>query len=179
MTKVRELERRILHRGKVGSFGLYRVALPGGGSTTLELLRHPGAAAVVPFLEPGRVLLIRQYRFAAGGVIWEVPAGKLDPGEPAEACAARELREETGYRAGRLEAVGEILTTPGFTDERIHLFCAYELEPGEPERGPSELIDLAPVALDEALDMIDRGDIVDGKTIAALWHAARRADAGR
>ena len=135
--RVREVGRRVLHEGPVGSFGLYELELPGGERVTLPLIRHPGAAAVVPFLDDGRVLLIRQYRFAADGVIWEVPAGKREPGEAPEVCAARELEEETGYRAGRLERTGEILTTPGFSDEVIHLFCAFDLTPGRLQREPS------------------------------------------
>ena len=172
---VREISRRILHRGSVGSFGLYELELPEGTRVTLELVRHPGAAAVVPFVDAERILMIRQYRFAVGGVIWEVPAGKLDPGEAPEACAARELEEETGYRAGRIERTGEILTTPGFTDERIWLFCAWELEAGRAAREPAELIELCEVELSRALEMIQRGEIVDAKSIVALWHAARRA----
>ena len=97
------------------------VDLPNGRRVEFDLVRHPGAAAVVPFMEDGRVLLIRQFRFATGGEILEIPAGKLDPGEAPEACAARELEEETGYRAGRLERLGSIWTTPGFCDEIIHL----------------------------------------------------------
>lgn len=174
-TPFRELGHRILHEGKVGSFGLYELELPDGRSFTLELLRHPGAACVVPFLDDGRVLLIRQFRFAAGTVIWEAPAGKLEPGEAPELCAARELEEETGYRAGRMVRTGEILTTPGFTDERIHLYCAFELAQGRQAREPSESIELAPVQLSEALRMIETGDITDAKTIVALHHATRLA----
>ncbi len=172
--RVREVGRRVLHEGPVGSFGLYELELPGGERVTLPLIRHPGAAAVVPFLDDGRVLLIRQYRFAADGVIWEVPAGKREPGEAPEVCAARELEEETGYRAGRLERTGEILTTPGFSDEVIHLFCAFDLTPGRLQRKPSELIELRTLELEHALAMVDDGAIVDGKTIAALYHAGRR-----
>jgi len=171
---VREVGRRVLHEEPVGSVGLSQLEVPGGVRVTLPLIRHPGAAAVVPFVDDGRVLLIRQYRFAADGVIWEVPAGKREPGEAPEVCAARELEEETGYRPGRLERVGEILTTPGFSDEVIHLFCAFDLAPGRLQREPSELIELRTVELATALAMVDDGAIVDGKTIAALYHAGRR-----
>ena len=168
----RELSRRVLHEGSVGSFALHDLELSNGTRVTLELLRHPGAAAVVPFLDRERILLIRQYRFAANGVIWEVPAGKRDPGETAEACAARELEEETGYRAGRIERTGEILTTPGFSDERIWLFCAFDLLPGPARPEPSEAIELHTVELARALEMIRSGEIVDAKTIVALHHAS-------
>ena len=148
------------------------VDLPNGRRVEFDLVRHPGAAAVVPFLDDGRVLLIRQYRFATGGEILEVPAGKLDPGEAPEACAARELEEETGYRAGRLERLGSIWTTPGFCDEIIHLYAAFDLEPSEQRLEPDEIIELVPTPLDEALDALT-GPVVDGKTATALLLAAR------
>ena len=168
------MSRRVLHEGKIGSFALEEVELPSGHRVTLEVLRHPGAAAVVPFLDDERVLLLRQYRYAAGGPIWEIPAGKLDPGEDPELCARRELEEETGYRAGRIERTGEILTTPGFTDERIHLFCAYDLTPGKLDHEAAEVIELHDFPLREVLAMVDRGEITDAKTIAALYHVVRR-----
>src|SRR5215813_5994861 len=105
-----------------------RVALPNGREVMLDIVHHPGAAAVVPFLSRDEVVLIRQFRHAAGGTILEVPAGKLDAGEPPERCAARELTEEAGYRADRIVALGSIWTTPGFTDEKIYLFAAFDLE---------------------------------------------------
>ena len=169
----RELSRRVLHEGPVGSFGLHELELANGAHVTLELLRHPGAAAVVPFLDDERILLIRQYRFAAQGEIWEVPAGKRDAGETPEVCAARELQEETGYRAGRLERTGEILTTPGFSDERIWLYCAFDLVPGPARPAPGEEIELHTVELARALEMVRTGEIVDAKTIVALHHADR------
>ena len=165
----REHGHRELHRGPVGSFGLHDLELSTGERFELELLRHPGAAAVVAFVDAEHILLIRQYRFAVDNVIWEVPAGKREPDEAPEVCAARELAEETGFRAGRLERVGEIITTPGFSDERIHLFSAHDLERG-PTAHDRELIEVHEVALSDALRMVDDGEITDGKTIAALWH---------
>ncbi|HXZ85375.1 MAG TPA: NUDIX hydrolase [Myxococcota bacterium] len=173
----RLVERRVLWEGNVGSFGLDTVDLPSGERATLALFRHPGAAAVVPFLDRERIVLLRQFRHAAGGVIWEVPAGKLDRGEDPLACAARELEEETGYRAGRIERTGSILTTPGFTDERIHLFCAYELAPGHAKPEAHEVLHAEIVPLERALAMVESGEICDGKTIAALFLAARRGRA--
>jgi ADP-ribose pyrophosphatase len=170
----RLVARRVLWEGSVGSFGLDTVVLPGGQRTELAILHHPGAAAVVPFLDHDRVVLLRQFRHAAGGTLWEVPAGKLDGGEDPAVCAARELAEETGYRAGRLERTGAIFTTPGFTDERIHLFCAYDLSPGATAHEHHEVIHTEVGPFARALEMIDAGEITDGKTIAALFLAARR-----
>jgi ADP-ribose pyrophosphatase len=150
------------------------VTLPNGRTTTLDLIRHPGASAVVPFLGDDEVLLIRQYRYAAGGEIYEVPAGKLDAGEDPETCARRELEEETGYRAGRLEALATIWTTPGFTDERIHLFAARGLEPSAQQLDPDELIELVPMPFARALERVWSGEIADAKSALALVHAARR-----
>jgi len=171
------VERRVIWEGNVGSFGLDTVVLPSGKSATLALFKHPGAAAVVPFLDEENVVLLRQFRHAAGGEIWEVPAGKLDRGEDPRLCAARELEEETGYRAGRVVQTGSILTTPGFTDERIHLFCAYDLVEGTAAPEAHEVLRSEIVPLAHALAMIESGEICDGKTIAALFLAARRGRA--
>jgi ADP-ribose pyrophosphatase len=168
------MTRRIIHRGKVLLHAIEEVELPNGTRAELEIIHHPGAAAVVPFLSEDRILLLRQYRHAAGGYIWEIPAGKLDPGEEPRACAERELAEETGYRAGRIEPTGVLLTTPGFTDERIYLYSAFDLEPGATAHEASEVIELHEVPFAEALAMVDRGEIVDAKTLAALFHASRR-----
>jgi ADP-ribose pyrophosphatase len=169
-----EVSHRELYAGSIGRFGLHEVALGSDVRVTLALLRHPGAAAVLPFVGPDRILLIRQYRFAAKEVIWEVPAGKLDPGEAPAACAARELEEETGFRPGRIEVLGRLLTTPGFTDECIHLFSAHDLVAGRTAREPAELIEVHEIPLARAFEMVERGEIIDGKTIAALFHASRR-----
>ena len=171
----RTLSREVVNESSVGSFGLERVALPNGNTTTLAVLKHPGASAVVPFLDADTVIMLRQYRHAVGGTIWEVPAGKLDPGEEPAVCALRELQEETGYRAGRLQPLGKMLSAPGFSDEVIYLFAAHELEPGERRLEGNEVIETHEVALEQALGMIDRGEIIDAKTIAALFHVARRS----
>ena len=149
------------------------VTLPGGRETVLDIVRHPGAAAVVPFLDDETVLMIRQYRHAAGGTILEVPAGKLDDGEAPELCAARELEEEAGRSAGRLEKLGWIFTTPGFTDEVIHLFAAYDLREVPTRHEPDEVIERVPMPFAEALDRVWRGGIPDAKSALALIHAAR------
>lgn len=168
-------ERRV-QRGAQFELVTEPVEMPNGRRVQLDLVRHPGASAVVPFLDDERVLMIRQYRFATGGELLEIPAGKLDPGETPEECAARELLEETGYRAGRLEKLAAIWTSPGFTDEVIHLFAAFDLELATQALEPDEVIELAPMPLDEALAWIRRSDVVDGKSAMALMLAADRLE---
>jgi ADP-ribose pyrophosphatase len=162
-----------LYSGRIVNLDLDSVRFPDDSMGQLEMLRHPGAAAVVPFLDPPggadpQVLLIRQFRHAADGYIWEVPAGRLDSGEPPESCAARELEEETGMRARRLERLTTIYTTPGFTDERIHLFLADGLEPGAEHREADEFMELHTLRWSRVMGMMERGEIVDGKTLVSL-----------
>ena len=152
-----------------------RATLPNGRQVDLDMVRHPGAAAVVPFLSEDDVLLIRQYRHAAGGMILEIPAGKLDDAEDPAQCAARELEEEAGCRAGRLEPLGWIWTTPGFTDERIFLFAGFELSEVPHQREPDEFIETLRVPLAEALELVWRGELTDAKSALALLHAAHRS----
>ncbi len=166
-------ERRV-QRGAQFELVTEAVELPNGRCVDFDLVRHPGAAAVVPFLDDGRVLMIRQYRFATGGEILEIPAGKLDPDEAPDACAARELLEETGFRAGRLEKLAAIWTSPGFTDEVIHLYAAFDLEAAEQQLEPDEIIELEPMGLAEAIDAMRNSDICDGKSATALLLAAER-----
>ncbi len=166
-------ERR--YEGRVIHLDVDTVRFPDGSTGQLEMIRHPGAAAVVPMLDDPaapdpRVLLIRQFRHAADGIIWEVPAGRLDAGESPEACARRELAEETGMRAGRLERLTTIYTTPGFTDERIHLFLAGGLEEGDHRREADEFMELRPTPWSEAMRLIERGEIMDGKTLVSLLY---------
>ena len=168
--------RREVYRGRIVDLGIERVTLPNGTEVELEVIRHKGASAVAAVDDAGRVTLIRQFRHAAGGYIWELPAGVLDhPGEAPDACAERELLEETGLRAGRLTHLATILTTPGFTDERIHLFLAQELREERPAHEHDEVIaEVRRLPLPEALAMVPRGEIVDGKTICGLHLAAAR-----
>jgi ADP-ribose pyrophosphatase len=154
-----------------------RIRTPIGTELELEIIRHPGAAAVVPLLagpdaaDPA-VLLIRQYRYAADGMLWEIPAGVLEPGEPPADCARRELREETGAEADQIEHLTTIFTTPGFTDEVIHLFLATGIRGGAAAPNPDELIEVEARPLSRALGMIRDGEIRDGKTIVALLFVA-------
>jgi ADP-ribose pyrophosphatase len=162
-----------LYSGRIVNLDLDSVRFPDDSVGQLEMLRHPGASAVVPFLDPPgeadpRVVLIRQFRHAADGFIWEIPAGRLDAGESPETCASRELEEETGMRARRLERLTSILTTPGFTDERIHLFLAEGLEPGAEHREADEFMELHTLRWSEVLRLVESGEIVDGKTLVSL-----------
>jgi ADP-ribose pyrophosphatase len=166
-----------VYTGRIVSLDVDKVQFPNGTSGELEMIRHPGASAVVPFLddpssEDPRVVLIRQYRYAAEGFVYEIPAGRLDSGEEPEACAHRELREETGYTARTLLPMTSFYTTPGFTDERIHLFAAVGLSEGDSQLESDEILDLHTVALSKAMEMIAAGEIQDGKTMIGLMFAA-------
>ncbi len=162
-----------MKRGFVVRAQTERVQLPNGHWVDLDIVRHPGAAAVVPITASGEVVLIRQYRHAAGGMLVEVPAGKLEPGEEPASCAARELEEEAGQRAGRLVSLGWIWTTPGFTDERIYLFAALELTPVPQQLQADEVIETLVLPFAEALEWVWSGRIQDAKSALALLHAAR------
>lgn len=162
--------RRQVYRGRIVDLGIERVTLPNGVEVELEIIRHTGASAVVAVDADGRVALIRQFRHAAGGFVWELPAGVLDrPDESPADCAARELLEEAGLRAARLTPLTTIFTTPGFTDERIHLFLAQDLsQEGHAHEHDEVIAEIAHPPLREALGMIRRGEIVDSKTICGL-----------
>lgn len=165
---------RLAYQGRSIAVHVEEVELPGGRSVELDVVRHPGAAAIVPFASADEVLLIRQFRHCAGGTIWEVPAGKLD-GDSPEVCARKELEEEAGRRAGRLERLGAVLTSPGFTDEIIHLFAAYELEEVPQRLEDDEIIEVVPTPLSMALELVFSGELRDAKSALALVFAARRA----
>ena len=162
-----------LYSGRVVNLDLDTVRFPDGSTGQLEMLRHPGASAVVPFLDDPaaadpRILLIRQFRHAADDFIWEVPAGRLDPGEDPEYCARRELEEETGMRAEAMQHLTTIYTTPGFTDERIHLYQAHRLRDSQHRREADEFMELHALAWSRVMAMVRSGEIRDGKTLACL-----------
>ncbi|HEX5549372.1 MAG TPA: NUDIX hydrolase [Nitrospira sp.] len=154
--------------GKVLTLNIDTVTLPNGVTINLEIVRHPGAAAVVPLKDNGMVVLIKQFRHAAGGFIYEIPAGKLHPGEDPLHCAARELEEEIGWIAGRLERLTSILTAPGFTDEVIHIYKATGLTAGRQQLDRDEVLEVLEISLEEAIKMIEAGTIRDAKTIVGL-----------
>ena len=172
-----QLDTRRIYTGRVVRLDVDTVRFRDGSTGQLELIRHPGAAAIVPCASdpPGAdptILLIRQYRYATGGQLWEVPAGTLDPGEDPEACARRELLEETGVTAARLQRLTSIWTTPGFTNEVIHLYLATGLTSGEPSRERDEFIEVVPQPLSRVLALIRDGEIRDAKTVAAILYMA-------
>jgi ADP-ribose pyrophosphatase len=176
-TKSGQIESRRVYTGKVISLDLDAVRFPDGSVGELEMIRHPGASAVVPFLsdprgEDPQVLMIRQYRYAADGYLYEIPAGRLNRGEDPRDCAARELKEETGCTAERFEHLLTMYTTPGFTDEKIHLFMATGLVAGETKHEADEFLELHPMLLSRALEMVAAGEIQDAKTALGLLFAA-------
>jgi ADP-ribose pyrophosphatase len=169
---------RAVYDGTIVHLNVDTVRFPDGTTGDLEIVRHSGASAVLPILgtvgEPDpEVLLIHQYRYATGGYLYEVPAGRPDfEGEDWEVCARRELEEETGLVAGRLTHLTTIWTTPGFTDERIHIFLAEDLTEGKISRDVDEFIELVRLPLSAAMRMVETGEISDAKTLCALLHAA-------
>ena len=169
------LESQRRYQGRVVNVDQDTVRFPDGSIGELEMIRHPGAAAVVPFLDDPaspdpRVLLIHQFRHAANGLLWEVPAGTLEPGEPPDACARRELSEEAGMEAGKLVRLTTIFTTPGFTDERIHLYLATGLSPVALAREEDEFITVHVKRWSEVGKMIRTGKIKDGKSLCSLMY---------
>ncbi|HEU4585509.1 MAG TPA: NUDIX hydrolase [Gemmatimonadaceae bacterium] len=165
------------YTGRIINVDVDDVRFPDGSVGQLEMVRHPGASAVLPFLtdpfgDDPQVLLIRQYRYAAEGYLYEVPAGRIDPGETPEQCAVRELREETGCTAGFIKHLYTFYTTPGFTDEKIHAFMASDLERGVNSLEADEFVETISLPLSRALAMIREGKIVDAKTALTLLYAA-------
>jgi ADP-ribose diphosphatase len=168
---------RRVYTGRVIDLDVDTVRFPDGSTGELEMIRHPGASAVVPFLsdplgDDPQILLIKQYRYATNGTVWEIPAGRLEPGEAPLDCAKRELQEETGCTAASIQRLTTVYTTPGFTDERIHLFLATGLIRGEAHRDSDEFLEVVTKSLSDALVMIESGEIQDGKTVVGLLFAA-------
>jgi len=176
-TPPERLATRRAYDGHVIHVDVDTIRAPNGVQLELEIIRHAGAAAVVPMLSPPSaddpsLLLIRQYRYAAGGMLWEIPAGVLEQGESPADCARRELAEETGASAETLEHLTTIYTTPGFTDEVIHVFLASGITSGEPRHGVDEFMEVEARPLSQVLAMIRGGEIRDGKSIVGLLYVA-------
>ena len=172
------MESRVVHRGRVVHLSVDRVRFPDGSVGELELIRHRGASAVVPMLDgedtnDPKIVLVRQYRYAAGGFFYEIPAGIPSEGESWEDCARRELEEETGYVAGELLPLTWFFTTPGFTNEVIHLFLATGLSRGRVSRDTDEFMEVVELPCSRVLDMVRSGEIRDGKSLVGLLFADR------
>lgn len=153
------------------------VRLPDGGSSVREWINHPGASAIVPMFADGRTLLVRQFRYPPRRTFLEVPAGKLDePGENPVEVAARELEEETGWRADRFEKVGAAYPCIGYSNEVIHIFTAHDLERGSQSLAAGEFVEVVEMDFDEALGRARAGDLKDMKTVTALVYAVAHAN---
>lgn len=167
------LSSRRVYSGRIVSLDLDTVRFPDGSTGEFEMLRHPGAAAVVPFLddplgEDPRILLLRQFRFATGGYLWEIPAGRRDAGEAPEVTAHRELEEETGYRCDTMVPLTRIWTTPGFTDEVIHLYMASGLVEGRRALEADEFVEVHEVRWSTVMRMVRDRELVDTKSLNAI-----------
>jgi len=165
--------RKSIYIGEVVDLGLESVTLPNQQEMQLEVVRHPGGAAVVALDNNNRVCLLRQYRHAAGGWLWELPAGKIDSPESPQHTALRELQEEAGLIATNWKVLGSFLSTPGFCDERIYLYLARNLTKTDVDRHPHEVIEVHWIEFQQALEWAHNGEIVDGKTMLGLLMAAR------
>ena len=169
---------RRVYTGRVINLDLDKVRFPDGSIGELEIIRHPGASAIVPILgdvgaaDP-ELVLIRQYRYAASGEVYEIPAGRLNDGESPTDCAARELTEETGYTAARVDHLYTMFTTPGFTDERIHVFRASGLTAGPAAREADEFMSVERMPLSRAMSLVHSGEISDAKTALAILYVAQ------
>lgn len=165
-----------IYQGKKFEVVAENITLENGVTTDIDIIRHPGASAIVPLFEDRTVLLLRQYRHAIGGYIWEIPAGVLNPREEPAACARRELIEETGFAAEAWQKLGEITPVPGYSDERIHIFLATDLVPARQELDRDEVLSVHRYGLAECVEMIGGGEIQDSKTISGIFMALCRLE---
>lgn len=166
---------REVYKGKTIHVFSEQVQLPNGKTTELDLVRHPGASAVVPLKKNGHVVLVHQYRHATGGYLYEIPAGKLSPGEAPETCAMREVEEEVGYRVGKLQKLTAIFTAPGFCDEIIHLYLGTELTSTKQNLDEDEIIEIVELPFEDAMANITDQTIQDAKSIIGLQLAYAEA----
>lgn len=170
----RQLSSEQIYSGRVISLHVDEVILPNGQQSTREIVRHPGAVAIVPIEASGRVVMVEQYRYAAQRTLLEIPAGTLKPGEDPDLCAARELQEETGYKPGKLTKLGSIFLAPGYSTEQIHLYLATDLTESRLAMDEDEFINVHILSFDEIHEQIANNAICDAKTIAAISLANAR-----
>ncbi|MFQ6608470.1 MAG: NUDIX domain-containing protein [Fidelibacterota bacterium] len=164
---------RQVYRGRLLDIRVDEVELPDGSYSTREYTIHPGAVVVIPVLPDGKILLIRQFRYPIGRVEIELPAGKIDPGETPEETLQRELVEETGFRAGKITSLAEIHPCVGYSDERMWMFLAENLEEETPDTDEDEFIEVEPMELSECLQLVRSGEIKDVKTIIGIFWAEK------
>ncbi len=168
------IKTREIYNGRIVNLSVHDVRMQNGRESTREIIQHPGAVAVVAVDKKRNVLLVKQFRLATGKELFEIPAGTLDPGESPAECAERELQEEVGYRPAKLELIGGVYPTPGYSSEFIHLFLATSLIESRLETDADEFVEVKRIPFVKALEMIERGEIVDSKSVAALLRVARR-----
>ena len=161
---------RSIFEGKIIKVNVDTVELPNGKQATREIVRHPGAVGILAVTEDNQIILVKQYRKPMDQVLYEIPAGKLEPDEKPELCANRELKEETGYTATNMVQITKFYTSPGFADELIYLFKAKGIEAGEATPDEDEFVELVYLTLEESMEMIQSGKIVDAKTVVAIYH---------
>ncbi|MEG1256360.1 NUDIX hydrolase [Clostridium sp.] len=155
-------------KGTMINLKVQKVELPNGRFSSREIVEHPGGVAIVAYLDEETLILVEQYRKPVDRILLEIPAGKLERGEDSRICGIRELEEETGYKAETFEYLGKIVTTPGFSNEYIYFYKATNLYKGEFNMDEDEFINIKTYKINEIKEMIKNGEIVDGKTIAAL-----------
>lgn len=166
--------RTLIHKGRKFDFELLTVRRPGGQELKREIVRHPGAVVVVPVLDDGRIVMIRNFRISVEARLWECCAGTLEAGEDPAVCAGRELIEETGFRAASIQPIGWYYTTPGLTDEKMYAFAAFGLTHVGQDLEDDETIEVEAIDAARVLEMVESGEIRDGKSIAAILLAERR-----
>lgn len=167
------IERTVLHHGRRFDFEIVRETVAGAEPIVREVVRHPGAVVVLAITEDNQIALIRNWRIALEDWVWELPAGTMEPPEPAERCAARELEEEVGLRAARVTPIAEFFTTPGMTDERMHAFLATGLTHVGQRLEYDERIEIHMTPVQEAFAMIDDGRLMDAKSVLTILLALR------
>lgn len=165
----KHIDTKEVYIGKILRYQIDDVLLPNGQKTVRDVVKHPGAVAIVAIDDNGDFVFIRQYRYAIDKIIYEIPAGKLNAGEQPLRCAKRELKEETGFTAKKWEKLGSIFTLPGFCDETIHIFKATGLKKGRTNFDEDEVIETVFLSKEKVLEMIKKGRINDGKTLAGIF----------